>query len=91
MSKVRAHVRIWGQVQGVFFRSTARQLADAEGVTGWIANRPDGSVEAVFEGEQPQVEALVQWCHIGPPQAWVERVDTSWEPYTGQYTRFSVR
>lgn len=90
MAKVRAHVWIWGDVQGVFFRSTARDIANAYGITGWIRNRPDGSVEAVFEGEQSDVQGMVEWCHQGPPRADVERVDVDWLPYTGEFTYFSA-
>ena len=63
-----------GQVQGVFFRDSTRREAERRGVAGWVANRPDGAVEAVFEGEADAVAALVDFCREGPPQASVERV-----------------
>jgi acylphosphatase len=77
----RSHVVVHGQVQGVFFRDSCRREADARGVAGWITNRPDGAVEAVFEGAPDDVAALVEFCHRGPRGADVESVDeTSEEP-----------
>lgn len=64
-----------GRVQGVFFRDTCRRTAQATGVSGWVRNRSDGRVEAVFEGPPPQVERMVAWCHEGPSHALVERVE----------------
>ncbi len=64
-----------GRVQGVFFRDTCRRKARSAGVSGWVRNRPDGRVEAVFEGPPGAVEALVAWCREGPPQAVVEGVE----------------
>ncbi|MHB1007023.1 MAG: acylphosphatase [Chloroflexota bacterium] len=91
MSRVRAHVVVTGDVQGVFFRGTARSVAEANGVTGWIRNRPEGSVEGVFEGDETAVRALVDWCQQGPPSAEVDRVDVDWQPYIAEFNRFSVR
>ena len=58
---VRARVVVWGVVQGVFFRGTCRRQALNHGLAGWVRNNPDGSVEAVFEGSAPDVEALIAW------------------------------
>ena len=66
---VRRRVVAHGRVQGVFFRDTVRRRADAAGVAGWVANRPDGAVEAVFEGEPAAVAALVELCRHGPRRA----------------------
>ncbi len=91
MSDVRAHVIISGQVQGVFFRDSARREARARRLAGWVRNRPDGTVEAVFQGERDAVEALVRWCHTGPPQAAVDEVTVTWElPQPGD-SPFHVR
>ena len=76
---VRKRVRAEGRVQGVFFRDSVRRAALAEGVAGWAANRPDGSVEAVFEGPAEVVRSMVADCHDGPPAARVTRVVE--EPY----------
>ena len=72
---MRRRVVIRGHVQGVFFRDSLRRLADREGVHGWAANRPDGAVEAVFEGEPTAVERLVAFAHRGPRGAAVEHVE----------------
>src|ERR687895_200044 len=64
---VRKRVRAHGRVQGVFFRDSLRRAAAREGVAGWAANRPDGTVEAVLEGEPEAVERLVALCPRGPP------------------------
>jgi acylphosphatase len=71
----RRRVVISGQVQGVFFRDTCRRMARAAGVAGWVRNRRDGTVEAVFEGPDDRVERLVAWCREGPPDAVVDRVE----------------
>jgi acylphosphatase len=80
---VRRRVVVHGNVQGVFFRDTARRQAESRGVAGWITNRPDGAVEAVFEGDQEGVEALVDFCRRGPRGAEVESVDESREEPEG--------
>jgi acylphosphatase len=72
---IRRRVVIHGRVQGVFFRDSVRTKAQQRGVNGWVANRPDGTVEAVFEGEPEAVERLVELCHEGPRGARVESVD----------------
>jgi acylphosphatase len=91
MAKIRAHVVVRGDVQGVMFRATARQMAEVYGVTGWARNQSDGSVELVCEGEEPDVKALVDWCRQGPPRAEVGQVDVDWQPATLEFNRFSVR
>jgi acylphosphatase len=78
---IRRRVTVRGNVQGVFFRDSCRREAESRGVTGWVTNRPDGAVEAVFEGEPDAVRALVDWCRSGPRGADVESVeDTAEEP-----------
>jgi len=76
---VRRRVVVTGYVQGVFFRETTRRRALAAGVSGWVRNRPDGSVEAVFEGEREDVERLVAFCEKGPRGARVDWVDVAAE------------
>jgi acylphosphatase len=90
MGMRRASLRIRGKVQGVFFRESARIEASRLGLTGWVRNREDGSVEAVAEGEPATLEEFIRWCHRGPPAARVtdvERVDG--EP-TGEFRTFHV-
>jgi acylphosphatase len=86
----RAHVVIRGQVQGVFFRAEARDRAASLGLGGWVRNNPDGTVEAVFEGERERVESMVDWCRRGPALAHVEAVAVAWEEPQGD-SRFAVR
>ena len=75
MSPVRRRVVVHGRVQGVFFRDSTRRLAETHGVAGWAVNRDDGTVEAVFEGPDEAVAALVAFAAEGPPEALVERID----------------
>jgi acylphosphatase len=79
-----------GNVQGVFFRESARRQADARGVAGWITNRSDGAVEAAFEGDRDAVDALVEFCRHGPRGADVDSVDESSEEPEG-LSGFQVR
>lgn len=90
MRSTRRRVIISGHVQGVFFRDSARRLAAARGVGGWVRNRSDGTVEAVFEGDREAVEALVDFCREGPRGARVERVDVREETPEG-LSGFEVR
>jgi acylphosphatase len=76
---IRRRVVVHGYVQGVFFRETTRRRALSAGVTGWVSNRPDGTVEAVFEGEREAVERLVDFCREGPRGANVDWVDVEAE------------
>lgn len=89
--KVRAHVYVGGRVQGVFFRSEAKDEAAKQGVTGWIRNRLDGRVEAVFEGEKDMVNRLVEFCRHGPYGARVAKVEVFWEDYKGEFRDFRIR
>ena len=87
---IRRRVVVHGDVQMVGFRATAQRRAAQRGVAGWIANRPDGTVEAVFEGEPDAVESLVEWCREGPRGARVDRLDVADEPPEG-LSGFRVR
>ena len=81
--RVRAHVYVSGYVQGVYFRANTREAAEGRNVDGWVRNLDDGRVEAVFEGREGAVEALVKWCHSGSAQATVEDVDVEFEEPQG--------
>jgi acylphosphatase len=87
---VRKRVRAHGRVQGVFFRDTVRRQAQRAGVAGWVRNCGDGTVEAVFEGEPSEVDALVEACRRGPGHSSVERLDVVEEEPEG-LDAFSVR
>ena len=87
---IRRRVAVRGRVQGVFFRETTRRRALAEGVAGWVRNRPDGTVEAVFEGEREGVERLVTFVREGPRGARVDWVDVVSEEL-GALEGFEIR
>ena len=74
MDRAARTVKVSGRVQGVFFRDSCRQEAQARGVAGWVSNEADGSVAAYFEGDAADVQAMVDWCRTGPAYARVERV-----------------
>ena len=80
---IRRRIIVHGHVQGVFFRDSTQRLAEREGVAGWVRNRADGAVEAVFEGEPEAVERLVRFAREGPRGAQVERVDVADEEPEG--------
>lgn len=81
--RVRRRVVVRGDVQGVFFRDSTRREAERRGVAGWVTNRPDGAVEAVFEGPAADVDALVEFCRSGPGQAEVRDVEVADEEPEG--------
>jgi acylphosphatase len=80
---IRRRVVVRGFVQGIGFRYSAARAARARGVSGWVRNRPDGAVEAVFEGEPEAVEAMVRWSEEGPRGADVRGADVFDEPLEG--------
>jgi acylphosphatase len=84
---VTRRLRIHGRVQGVWFRESMRQEALALGITGWVRNRLDGTVEAVIQGEANAVRLLTEWARRGPSHAEVQRVEESEEP-AGAFTAF---
>ena len=86
------HCVVYGRVQGVGFRFFVVDEAERLGLTGWVRNRPDGrSVELVAEGPRSRLEELRRAVTKGPPGAWVERVECSWQAPSGEYTGFSIR
>jgi acylphosphatase len=87
----RLHVYISGLVQGVFFRAETQRTAKGFNLTGWVRNMADGRVEALFEGEDTNVDKMIAWCRIGPPAARVEEVLTEEEPYIGEFRDFRIK
>lgn len=88
--QVRAHAIISGRVQGVFFRAETQRAARKYGVFGWVKNKYDGTVEALFEGDENKVIPILEWCKQGPPSAVVGNVDADWETYTGEFKDFRI-
>lgn len=89
-SKERLHARISGHVQGVNFRYYTRQTAQEIGVTGWVRNRVDGTVEVLAEGSRAELEALLRFLSVGPSSARVSEVQTNWLSATGEYADFQI-
>ncbi|HLM27632.1 MAG TPA: acylphosphatase [Thermoleophilaceae bacterium] len=88
--RVRRRVVAHGQVQGVFFRDTVSSEAESRGVAGWVRNRDDGTVEAVFEGDPDAVQAMVDLCGSGPDSAEVAKLEAGEEEPEG-LSGFEVR
>ena len=86
----RVKVKIFGKVQGVFFRYNTKKMAEMLGVKGWVRNCEDGSVEAVFEGEDEKVDELVRWCRKGPSLARVEKIEVKDEKLKGEFKDFRI-
>ena len=76
------HLLVKGEVQGVFFRATAKKIADKLNLTGWIKNTNDGDVEAIATGDQQQLDEFINWCRKGPERAEVEEVIVTQEKET---------
>jgi len=89
--KVRAHLLIFGRVQGVSFRYYIQDIAQSLRIKGWVKNCWDGKVEVVMEGEEDKVKELIDWCYHGPGSAIVEKVDIKWEKYRGEFSTFGIR
>ena len=88
---IRAHVIVRGRVQGVYFRASTVHEAQNLGLTGWVRNCPDGSVEAVAEGDRNKVEEWIAWCGRGPLGARVEKVEVKRLPYLGEFQAFQIK
>lgn len=88
--QTRVHVWVSGRVQGVYFRQNTRREAQRRGLRGWVRNLADGRVEAVFEGERGALEAVVEWCRVGPPDSFVENLDVRWEEAEGTFPGFEI-
>lgn len=87
----RALAHITGRVQGVFYRQSTCETAARLGLTGWVRNLPDGSVEALFEGPQATVEQALCWCRQGPPRATVTAVEVTWLDGPAECADFRTR
>jgi acylphosphatase len=90
MATKRVHLIIRGRVTGVFFRAATQREARRLGITGWVKNRNDASVEIVAEGEEDSIKEIVGWAHHGPSAARVEHVDVRWRGYTGEFADFRI-
>jgi acylphosphatase len=92
MSSIKhVEITITGQVQGVFFRQSAKDVADDLGLTGFVKNEPDGSVKIVAEGTEDSLQKLADWARVGTENARIENVDVSWQEYTGTFQGFQIQ
>lgn len=87
----RLRIKVIGDVQGVFYRFSAKIVADNSGITGWVQNEPDESVSMVIEGKEEVLQKFVEWAKEGSPMAEVENVLVSEEKHTGEFKDFEVK
>jgi len=84
-------LKIYGKVQGVFFRDSSRIQAQEFGLSGWVRNEPDETVRMMAEGEDKNLKKFIAWCKYGPDHAEVERVDVKWLPFAGEFIDFVIK
>jgi len=90
MGNIRTHLIIEGRVQGVWFRESTRREAVSLKLTGWVKNRPDGTVEALIEGPEHEVNRLVSWCQKGPPAARVNSIRKEQDNWQNEFDSFDI-
>ena len=90
LNNIRAHLLISGKVQGVYFRKYTQEVSIKNTVNGWVQNLKNGDVECILEGSQRNVEKVIEWCHIGPQNSRVDKIDIKYETYTGEYHNFRI-
>ncbi len=91
MEDKRVHIIIESRVQGVFYRASARDEALTLELTGFVKNLPGGSVELVAEGNPEKLDQLIQWCRVGPPNAQVTDIKTTFSPPIGEFDNFHIQ
>jgi acylphosphatase len=89
--KARVHLKVCGRVQGVYFRASTVEQARRLGLSGWVMNCADSSVEVLAEGETEQLEKLINWCRNGPPGAQVKEVRAQWETSKEEFQSFYIK
>lgn len=87
----RAHLKIAGRVQGVYYRASMVREAQELSLRGWVRNCDDGSVESITEGPRRAIDALITWCQQGPPGARVEKVEVRWETPQHGFSGFVIK
>jgi len=86
----RFKIRIYGLVQGVFFRVNTKKVAEELGLNGWIKNKEDGSVEVLVEGEESKIQELLKWCKKGSSASIVEKIEIKREKFNGEFKSFEI-
>ena len=90
MALKQLQLTVRGRVQGVYFRASTQREARRLGLSGWVRNRSDGSVDILAEGEETSIRELFTWAQKGPSAARVEKVETRWRSYTGDHPDFKI-
>ena len=88
--KLRLHVKIFGKVQGVWFRLNTKNKAEDLHINGWVRNTIDGGVEAIFEGDEENLHKMINWCLIGTPNSKVEKIEINKNKYLNEFNNFSI-
>lgn len=91
MALKRIKIKVFGDVQGVFFRYFAKEKARQFGLTGWVKNLEDGTVEMEAEGEEEKLKKFIDWCYIGSPAAKVEKTEVEWREAEGKFQAFTIQ
>lgn len=91
MNSKRVHLLIKGRVQGVYFRQSMMETAEQNNVLGWVQNLPDNRVEAILEGNDSSIDAVIEWAHFGPAGAVVDELKIIEENYIGEFSDFEIR
>lgn len=89
--KKRIEMKIHGNVQGVFFRTSTETKAKELGLTGWVKNKQDGTVIVFAEGEEKDLQKLVDFCYNGVQSARVDKIDEKWQDYKGEFKGFEIK
>lgn len=84
-------LKIYGRVQMVMYRDSARRHAKKLDLVGWVMNKSDGTVKLIAEGEEKNLKQFIDWCYNGPMLAKVDKIDISWQEATGQFKEFNIK
>lgn len=89
--KKQINIKVYGLVQGVFFRSSAKNIADSLNLTGYVKNSWNGNVEIIAEGDEKKLKKLIEWAKNGPRDARIDKTDIKWDKYTGKFVGFEIQ
>jgi len=89
--KKRVHIKVHGRVQGVFYRVSTKEVAEKLGITGYVINMPDRSVEIDAEGSEKELLALIDWSKQGPPYSQVDKIELKWIDKLENYRKFTIK
>ncbi len=86
----RIVLKIYGLVQGVFFRDFVRNKARGLNITGWARNEYDGTLKVIAEGKSEDLKKLIELCYLGPPSAKVKKIEVDWQEFSGEFEDFEI-